>query len=118
MKRQKKAFDSEYLSELGLDEEEMALLEEFLQEEEESSGADGVEELIESFQEEDSEYDDSEDLDFVLAYATFVMRKKGIDEAADKELDLDISLDELLEEEDLDTHLVDTFLTEDWEDEK
>ena len=126
--------DSEYLSELGLDKEEQALLEDLLSQVEEEEGAEGLEELVESFEEEDEEYEAADpgfridfepdfeveqerDLDFVLAYASRLMKKHGIEEAADKEIDVGgLSLEDLVEEEDLDTHMLDVFM-EDWEDE-
>lgn len=126
MTTHKKAFDSEYLNELGLDNEEQALLEDLLRQMEEDEGAEAIEELSESLEEEDEEYEAADpgfridfepDLDFVLAYASQFMKKHGIEEAADKEIDLGgLSLEELLEEKDLDTHMLDVFM-EDWEDE-
>jgi hypothetical protein len=122
----RKSFDSEYLNELGLDNEEQALLEDLLRQMEEEEGAEAIEELSKSLEEEDEEYESADpgfridfepDLDFVLAYASQFMKKHGIEEAADKEIDLgEISLEELLEEKDLDTHMLDVFM-EDWEDE-
>lgn len=126
MRFRKKAFDSEYLNELGFDTKEQALLEDLLTQMEQEEGADAIEELSESLKEEDEEYEAADpgfridfepDLDFVLAYASQFMRKHGIEEAADKEIDLGgLSLEELLEEKDLDTHMLDVFM-EDWEDE-
>lgn len=126
MRFRKKAFDSEYLNEFGFDTKEQALLEDLLTQMEQEEGADAIEELSESLKEEDEEYEAADpgfridfepDLDFVLAYASQFMRKHGIEEAADKEIDLGgLSLEELLEEKDLDTHMLDVFM-EDWEDE-
>ena len=95
--------EGEALSDLGLQDTENKLLDLIM-----SHEHDQPEDLVETWQ---------TDLDRAIAYADRVLQKQAeANKIPDPDLDLDMTLKELLAEDDLDSHMADVF-TEGWEDE-
>lgn len=103
--------EEEPLEDLGLEEAEDRLLDLISQTDQD----DKLEQLIQ-------EWHNERELDLAMAEMDKALSKyaystQGSDDPLDVDLDLSMTLQELIAEDDLDSHLVDTFNAEDWEDE-